>query len=46
MLEKYDSHHDFPEYYDRIHGLKRSNRYFARLFEAYHEITSEVRRVG
>jgi hypothetical protein len=45
MLGKYDLHHEFPEYYDRIRELKRCNRYFARLFEEYHDITSEVRRV-
>ena len=45
MLEKYDLHYEFPEYYDRIHVLKRSNRYFARLSEEYHEIALEVRRV-
>ena len=43
MLGKYNLHHEFPEYYDRIRELKKSNRYFARLFEEYHEITSEVR---
>lgn len=45
MLEKYYLHHEFPGYYDRIRELKRSNRHFARLFEEYHEITSEVRKV-
>lgn len=45
MLEKHDLHHEFPEYYDRIHELKMNNRHFARLFEEYHDINREVRRI-
>lgn len=45
MLEKRDLHHDFPEYYDRIHELKMNNRHFVRLFEEYREINREVQRI-
>ncbi len=45
MLEKHDLHHEFPEYYDRIHELKMSNQHFARLFDEYHDINREVRRI-
>jgi len=45
MLEKHDLHHEFPEYFDRIHELKMSSRHFARLFDEYHDINREVRRV-
>lgn len=34
----FDLHHEFPEYYDRIHQLKVSNKLFARLFNEYREI--------
>ena len=43
--EKHDLIHEFPEHKDRIHDLKVSNNHFARLFEQYHEIEHEVRRI-
>lgn len=45
MLEKHDLHHEFPEYYDRIHELKINNSHFARLFEEYHNINREILRI-
>ena len=45
MLEKHDLHHEFPEYYDRIHELKINNSHFARLFEEYHTINREILRI-
>ena len=33
MIDKHDLHHEFPEYYDRIHELKTNNTHFARLFD-------------
>lgn len=45
MLDKHDLHHEFPEYYDRIHELKASNNHFARLFEEYHDINREILRI-
>ncbi len=43
--EKHDLIHELPEYKDRIHSLKMSNRHFARQFEKYHEIDHEILRV-
>ncbi|MDH5693796.1 MAG: DUF465 domain-containing protein [Gammaproteobacteria bacterium] len=43
--EKHDLIHEFPEYKDKIHELKTHNRHFARLFDQYHEIEHEVRRI-
>lgn len=43
--EKHDLIHEFPEHRDRIHELKVSNNHFAVMFEKYHEIEHEVRRI-
>lgn len=43
--EKHDLIHEFPEYKDRIHELKINNSHFARLFEEYHEVEHEIRRI-
>lgn len=42
--EKHDLAHEFPEFKDRIHELKVSNRHFAKLFVEYDEIDHQVRR--
>lgn len=43
--EKHDLIHELPEYKDRIHELKVTNRHFAHEFEKYHEIDHEVLRI-
>ena len=43
--EKHDLVHEFPEFKDKIHELKTSNAHFANLFEQYHEVEHEVRRI-
>lgn len=43
--EKHDLIHELPEYKDRIHHLKMSNRHFSHQFEKYHEIDHEIHRV-
>ncbi len=43
--EKHDLIHEFPEHKDKIHQLKISNAHFAKLFEEYHVIEHEVRRI-
>lgn len=43
--EKHDLIHELPEYRERIHQLKTSDEHFARLFDAYHEIEHEVRKI-
>lgn len=44
-LDKHDLHHEFPDYNDAIHALKVSDPHFAALFEQYHEVDHEVRRI-
>lgn len=33
---------DCPEYKDQIHALKLKNAHFAKLMEAYHDLTHEI----
>ena len=42
--EKHDLIHELPEYKDRIHELKMSNKHFLCQFEKYHELDHEVLR--
>ncbi len=44
-IEKHDLHHEFPEYHDAIHALKVGDAHFAALFDQYHEVDHEVRRI-
>ncbi len=44
-VEKHDLIHEFPEYRDKIHDLKVSDQHFRRLFDEYHELDHEVRRI-
>jgi len=41
-VEHHDLHHEFPELNDKIHEMKTSNNHFRRLFDEYHELTTEV----
>ncbi|MFO7602675.1 MAG: YdcH family protein [Gammaproteobacteria bacterium] len=43
--EKHDLLHEFPEYREQIHALKTGNAHFARLFEEYHAVDHEIRRI-
>lgn len=43
--EKHDLIHEFPEYKDRIHSLKMSNRHFVRQSDKYHAVDHEIYRV-
>ncbi|RUM93579.1 MAG: GTP-binding protein [Thiothrix sp.] len=43
--EKHDLIHEFPEHRQRIHELKIGNQHFARLFDEYHELEHQVRRI-
>ena len=43
--EKHDLVHEFPEHKDKIHELKMNNSHFAKLFDQYHEVEHEVRRI-
>lgn len=43
--EHHDLHHEFPEFKERIHELKVSNLHFERLFNDYHKVDREIRRI-
>lgn len=43
--EHHDLHHEFPEFKDKIHALKTGNTHFAKLFDEYHAVDREVRRI-
>lgn len=43
--EHHDLLHELPEYKDKIHEMKLSNAHFAKLFDEYHEVDHEVRRI-
>lgn len=43
--EKHDLVHELPEYKDRIHELKMDNPHFSRLFDEYHDLDNEIRRI-
>ena len=43
--EKHDLIHELPEYKDRIHELKTHNAHFAKLFDEYHDLDHEIRRI-
>ncbi|MCC1497330.1 YdcH family protein [Alcanivorax sp. 1008] len=44
-VEKHDLLHELPEYREQIHDLKMSNNHFAKLFDQYHDVDHEVRRI-
>ena len=44
-IDKHDLVHEFPQYRETIHLLKVQDPQFAALFEAYHELDHEVRRI-
>lgn len=44
-MDKHDLVHELPEYREQIHELKMQDAHFARLFEEYHEVDHEVRRI-
>jgi uncharacterized protein YdcH (DUF465 family) len=43
--EKHDLVHELPEHRDRIHDLKLNDRHFSRLFDEYHQLDDDVRRI-
>ena len=43
--ENHDLVHEFPEHREKIHQLKIEDNHFARLFDEYHDIDREVRRI-
>ncbi len=43
--EKHNLVNELPEYKDRIHDLKMSNKHFANQFDKYHDIDEQVLRI-
>lgn len=41
-IEHHDLHHEFPQLRDRIHELKVGDNHFRKLFDEYHELTSNI----
>ena len=41
-VEHHDLHHEFSELNDKIHEMKTNNNHFRRLFDEYHELTTQV----
>lgn len=44
-VDHHDLHHEFPEFNQAIHDLKVGNHHFARIFEEYHKLTTDVERL-
>lgn len=44
-VEKQDLAHELPEYREQIRQLKITDQHFANLFEEYHRVDHEVRRI-
>jgi len=44
-LQQHDLHHEFPEYKDAIHELKTADHHFAKLFDEYHRVNKDIRRI-
>lgn len=43
--EHHDLVHELPEYREKIHEMKQSNHHFSKLFDEYHEVDQEIRRI-
>lgn len=43
--EKHDLIHELPEYKDRIHELKMNDKHFLKLFDKYHDVDHQVKRI-
>ncbi|OOZ39454.1 GTP-binding protein [Solemya pervernicosa gill symbiont] len=44
-VEHHDLVRELPEYRDKIHEMKMGNSHFSRLFDEYHDVDREVRRI-
>ena len=43
--EKHDLIHELPEYKNQIHTLKMNNRHFEKMFDKYHDLDHQIRRI-
>jgi len=41
----HDLAHEFPEFREKIHQLKMNDKHFAKMFDEYHLVNSEVIRL-
>jgi len=41
-VEHHNLIHEFSEFRDLIHKLKMENHHFRRIFDEYHELTTEI----
>ena len=44
-IEHHDLVHELPEFRDKIHELKSSDHHFRKLFDEYHELTTEIEKM-
>lgn len=45
QIDQHDLPHEFPEYKERIHELKLKDHRFAKLYDEYDALTTEIRRL-
>ncbi|MFC3031637.1 YdcH family protein [Pseudoalteromonas fenneropenaei] len=45
IIERHSLVKELPEFKEKIHELKMSDKHFARLFEDYHDIDNAVIRI-
>lgn len=43
--EKHDLIHELPEHRERIHELKLNDKHFQKLFDKYHDVNHQVKRI-
>lgn len=44
-IEHHDLLHEFPQFHDKIHELKTSDRHFRKLFDEYHVLTKDIEKM-
>jgi uncharacterized protein YdcH (DUF465 family) len=44
-IENHSLHNEFPQYDDQIRELKMNDHHFARLFDEYHDLDREIRKI-
>jgi uncharacterized protein YdcH (DUF465 family) len=43
--ENHSRHNEFPQHNDRIRKLKMNDRFFSRLYDEYHDLDCEIRKI-
>ncbi|MFO7593269.1 MAG: DUF465 domain-containing protein [Pseudomonadota bacterium] len=43
--EHHDLVHELPDYRNKIHEMKVNDQHFSKLFDEYHEVDHEIRRI-